>query len=324
MGLERTGGFETMAFCEIDPFCQKVLSKHWPEIPIYENIKSLSAQRLGTNGIYPDVITGGFPCQPASTAGKRGGKEDDRWLWDEIVRLVSEIRPAWVILENVPGLLSLVEFDVPLEMDSEGAAIGKAGDFRDRVGRFVATECLEDLEQEGYSIQPYIVPACAVDAKHRRDRVWIVAHARSKRKERISENDENQKREAITGTKSSRSSKNVADSNGEREPQQSRLKPESRRRSSDSGQIVSDPSIERTQRQRPSGKQEPQTHARSRLSMRGSEGRGFAEWETEPSVGRVVDGVPARVDRIKSLGNAVVPQIPEIIGYAILEAHYET
>ena len=106
LGLERTGGFETAAFCEIDPYARAVLNKHWPEVPCYEDVRTLTADRLGADGIAVDVICGGFPCQDISTAGKGAGLAGERsGLWSEIARLVGELRPSYVIVENVSALL---------------------------------------------------------------------------------------------------------------------------------------------------------------------------------------------------------------------------
>lgn len=113
LGLERTGGFRTVAFCEIDPFCRRVLAKHWPEVPCYEDVRTLTADTLARDGITVDVICGGFPCQDLSFAGKRAGLEGDRsGLWGEYARIIREVRPQFVIVENVPGLLSLGLGDV--------------------------------------------------------------------------------------------------------------------------------------------------------------------------------------------------------------------
>jgi DNA (cytosine-5)-methyltransferase 1 len=145
---------EIVAFCEINKFCQKVLHKHWPNIPIIEDIKNFNKEIIRTfsqgweyvsNEI--DILTGGFPCQPFSIAGKRKGKTDDRFLWPDMFRVIREVRPSWIITENVAGIV-----------------------------RMALDDCLSDLEGEGYSTQAIIVPACAVNAPHRRDRVWIVAH----------------------------------------------------------------------------------------------------------------------------------------------------
>jgi DNA (cytosine-5)-methyltransferase 1 len=157
LGLERTGGFETVAFCEIEPFPRKVLAKHWPEVPCYEDVRELTGARLAADGITNiDVITGGFPCQDISVAGKRAGiAEGTRsGLWSEIVRLVGELRPSYVIVENVANLLA-------------GPSERPGGWF----GRV-----LGDLAECGYDAEWENIPASALGAPHRRERVWIVAY----------------------------------------------------------------------------------------------------------------------------------------------------
>ena len=147
LGLERAGGFETAAFCEIEEYPQRVLKKHWPDVPIFDDVRKLTKEDL------PDdirLVCGGYPCQPFSTAGKRKGAGDDRHLWPEVARLVSEIRPDWCLFENVAGHVSM-------GLD----------------------EVLSDLEGLGYAWEAFIIPAVAVDAPHRRDRVWIVANSNS-------------------------------------------------------------------------------------------------------------------------------------------------
>jgi len=139
------GGYETVAFCEMDEFCQKVLKKHWPQVPIFDDVRILDASRLGRI----DICTFGFPCQPVSQAGLQKAESDDRWLWDEIIRILQASKPKWIIAENVKGLISI----------EDGLLIEK---------------CLSDLEAEGYEVQPIIIPACAKNAPHRRDRVWII------------------------------------------------------------------------------------------------------------------------------------------------------
>ncbi|OJF18309.1 MAG: hypothetical protein A6D91_12515, partial [Bacillaceae bacterium G1] len=144
-------GIKTVAFCEIDPYCQRVLRRHWPEVPIYDDIRTLTKQRLIDDGVIGDgidIVVGGFPCQPFSVAGKRRGKADDRNLWPEMARIVSELRPAWVVGENVTGIVRLALDDV-----------------------------LSDLEGLGYACRTFVIPACAVGAPHRRDRVFIVAYS---------------------------------------------------------------------------------------------------------------------------------------------------
>lgn len=171
-------GFRTVAFCEKDEFCQKVLQKHWPGVPVWGDIRDVTGEsfreRTGIDTL--DLISGGFPCQPFSTAGKRRGKEDDRYLWPEMLRVISELRPTWVLGENVGGFANMVQFDSSPPVDAEGNAVGEVGDIYNRVGRYVLRETVETLEAIGYKVQPFIIPACAVNAPHRRDRVWIVAY----------------------------------------------------------------------------------------------------------------------------------------------------
>jgi len=156
LGLERTGGFETVAFCEIEPFPLKVLAKHWPEVPIYEDVTKLTGDILERDGIAVDVITGGFPCQDISCAGKQAGiGEGTRsGLWSEIVRLIGDLSPRYVIVENVANLLI-------------GPSEQRGGWF----GRI-----LGDLAECGYDAEWENIPAAAVGAPHRRERVWIVAY----------------------------------------------------------------------------------------------------------------------------------------------------
>jgi DNA (cytosine-5)-methyltransferase 1 len=149
LGLERTGGFETVAFCEINEFCRRVLAKHWPDVPCYEDVQALTADRLHADGIAIDVICGGFPCQDLSTSGSKLGLAGARsGLWFEYLRLVRELRPKFIIVENSPELLDRWMGDI-----------------------------LGALASLGYDAEWHCIPASAVGAPHRRDRVWIVANA---------------------------------------------------------------------------------------------------------------------------------------------------
>lgn len=143
-------GFKTIGQCEWADYPTKVLEKHWPDVPRWRDIRELTKDSFyeRTNRRTVDVISGGFPCQPFSVAGKRKGKEDNRYLWPEMLRVIKELQPTWVIGENVPGI-------VHLALDT----------------------VLSDLEDAGYSAQPFIIPACGVDAPHKRERVAIVAYA---------------------------------------------------------------------------------------------------------------------------------------------------
>lgn len=148
LGLERTGGFDTVAFCEIDPFCQRVLAKHWPEVPCYDDIQTLDADTLASDGIDVDIICGGFPCQDVSTAGRKTGISGTRsGLWDDYARLIGELQPKFCIVENVTGLLDA----------GMGVVLG-------------------DLAALGYDADWGCLPASAVGLPHSRERVWIVAY----------------------------------------------------------------------------------------------------------------------------------------------------
>ena len=144
LGLEATGGFDTVAFCEYDEFCRKVLNKHWPDVPIYKDLKEIGNEPTRLIQEF-DLICGGIPCQPFSLAGKQKGKEDDRHLWPYMYEIIKHKKPTWVIVENVGGFVNVALDDV----------------------------CL-DLEAEGYATQSFIIPACGVEAPHRRDRIWII------------------------------------------------------------------------------------------------------------------------------------------------------
>ena len=147
LGLSWVGGFETVAFCDNEPFAQEILKKRWPNVPIYEDVRTINEKELGKI----DIITGGFPCQPWSLAGARKGANDDRDLWPEMVAIIENLQPKWVIGENVRGFVN-----EPLGLQ----------------------RTLSDLESIGYQAIPYIIPASGVGAFHRRERVWIIANPR--------------------------------------------------------------------------------------------------------------------------------------------------
>jgi len=375
LGLERAGPFRTVAFCERDEFCQAVLKKHWPEVPIYEDVRTIPTGGLGR----VDIIVGGFPCQPWSVAGQRAGAEDDRDLWPAMAALVEELRPAWLIGENVRGFVN-----EPMGLQRS----------------------LSDLESLGYQAVPFIIPACAVDAPHRRDRVWIVAHADGGRQPRRGEHEEQSHKTAPTGEAvadaghsrfykqrqssdageksiepggnephgvscvSENETSAVAHAEGDRREQGKQNSGGSREgigageeyRSGNGGEALAHANDTGPQRnirtgagtkgkvsegreqfqprsgtmcgredvadtngerpQRIGAKPHPQRRQKSPRRPTGlRDGTASAEWwATEPDVGRVANGVPNRVDRLKALGNAVVPQVVERIGRAILAA----
>lgn len=224
LGLERAtnkgqiNGFETVAFCEIEAFPRKVLAKHWPDVPCYTDVRTLTAERLAADGIWADVISGGFPCQDISTAGKGAGLAGERsGLWSEIARLVGELRPAFVIVENVSALL----------------------------GRGLGT-VLGDLAAIGYGCEWHCIPASHIGAPHERDRAWIIAY-----------------------------------------PDRPQL---------EGGRLS------------------------SRIYQEYANACRRPRWENKSSIHRVDDGVSNRSHRLKAIGNAVVPDIPELLGRAIIGA----
>ena len=151
LGLERTGYFKTIAFCDNDKFSKLILDKHWKGVKIYDNVKEISKEKFIADGIqFPDIITGGFPCQPFSVAGKQKGTSDDRHLWPEMFRIIQEFTPRWVIGENVKGLTNIQD------------------------GVVFETVC-SDLEGAGYEVRAFNIPAAGVGAPHRRERIWIIA-----------------------------------------------------------------------------------------------------------------------------------------------------
>ncbi len=298
LGLERAG-METVAFVEIEPFCQKVLAKHWPGVPIHKDIRELKGDAIGP----VDLICGGYPCQPFSTAGKRGGASDDRHLWPEYLRLIQELRPSWVIGENVAGHISM-------GLD----------------------QVLADLEGEGYTWEAFVIPACAVDAPHRRDRVWIIANrielggradagAQSRAKKECAELF-GENREALPGHVEEICG-DVANAgrNAKRSSEVLHRKKEERGErgfdAANSGETLADAKRIGLLQSREHGFPVSTAENLERKTNRVDDA---SRWEPEPAVGRVAHGVPRRVDRLKALGNAVVPQIPEIIGRAIMDS----
>lgn len=272
-----------ISFVEIEGFPQKVLKKNFPGVPIHDDIKTFDGTEYrGT----VDLLTGGFPCQPYSVAGKQKGAEDDRNLWPDMFRVIQEARPTWVIGENVANIVNFVEFE----------------------------NLLIDLESAGYEVQPLIIPAAGVDAPHRRDRVWILAYSinhtnrtdrGSQRKAGGLQGINRQKRYAGLPCGTSEDVVNATDKGlAERETgKQFQPIQDVKRRSFD----VSDNEGKRSQRFREGWKQKPKKDERQKISM--CNGGNRTIWQPEPDVCRVANGIPNRVDRLKGLGNAIVPQV---------------
>ena len=185
LGLESTGYFETVAFCEKDEFCKKVLQKHWSNLKIYDDVRSLHDTK-----IQADVVTGGFPCQSFSQAGLQKGREDDRWLWNEMFDVIKQVRPRWVIGENVQGIVNIEN-------------------------GMVLRQVQDDLEGEGFKVQCFIIPASGIGAWHNRNRVWILANSehnglhRQKRNETIKSSDKQKDRVSVGDDKNVSKSKSI-------------------------------------------------------------------------------------------------------------------
>ena len=415
LGLESTGGFDTVAFCEFDDFCRKVLNKHWPDVPIYKDLKEIGNEPERIIQDF-DLICGGIPCQPFSVAGKKKGKEDDRHLWPYMYEIIKHKKPSWVIVENVGGFVNVALDDV----------------------------CL-DLEAQGYATQSFIIPACSVEAPHRRDRIWILGKnlenpGRALRQGRIeqgenadevgqgdadqlersggtsrsdvansqlkglegqhgdSSSQRGQDEGSLSGTEgSSRTDEDVPNSSGQRleghrgehglreasqEEQASRRSQEqdvSHAKELDRDVDVNGHSGQCDGQQRQGlqgelggassnraedvanterlGQQGQGEHERPSNTEKDSEGQasgtddgsqgqtgqghtepgvgGMADgvsarldghygFEREPNIPRVATGIPERVNRLKALGNSIVPQVIYNIGLAILEEEERT
>jgi len=251
-------GWENIFHCEIKPFGQKILKYYWPNAIGYADItKTDFTIHRGTI----DVLTGGFPCQPYSVAGKRKGKEDDRHLWPEMLRAIREIAPCYVVGENVGGLVSWN-------------------------GGMVFDEVQTDLEAQGYEITPVILPACAIGAWHRRDRIWFIAHS-------------------INGTNSTE-----RNTQGETE----RIQGERRQTGFTRELIGTDSSLHSDNRSQRNQRSKPSEIPKLRGIQRSEDGRIYANIEGRPDLStpvlcRSYDGIPSGMDRVSAYGNAIVPQV---------------
>jgi DNA (cytosine-5)-methyltransferase 1 len=328
IAADRVFGNVEHIFCEIDPFCQAVLKKHWPDSEIQKDIRNFDGKRFtGT----VDLLTGGFPCQPFSCAGQRKGTEDSRHLWPEMLRIIREAKPSFIIGENVAGISTMAKQILNLKVESRTIARFDESDFYEgvlaREEVMLLNSICEDIEKEGYEVQPIIIPACAVNAPHRRDRVWIVAHSTDSGPEGL----RRERQDSILQTAC--------------DPIRSGLSGNPRRRSGQEpengfAQCEQDAADTKCLRQQRQGKQEKScntTEDRKRKTdwpYCGSEQ--FREWsrpwlEIATELCGVDDGLPAELDglklskskhrenRLKSLGNAIVPQVATIIMQEIKE-----
>lgn len=265
LGFERAG-MRCAWQVEKDPYCLRVLAKHWPDVPRYEDIYD-----VGKHNLEPvDIIAGGFPCQPHSLAGKRKGADDDRNLWPEYRRIVGEMQPAGVIGENVPGIRTTILDDI-----------------------------LSDLEGLDYQVGTFVIPACAVGAPHIRERVFILAYANR------------------LGHGQTAANWNAA-GNAQQTPETCQSGRDAKLRASErNSQVLRDSTSQRCETNRPSITPDRETE----ISLSWNTGKFSGTnnwWGTEPRVGRMANGVPHRVDRLRALGNAIVPQVAEWVGAVIV------
>ena len=300
-GLEATGHFQTTCFVEQDPFCQAVLKHHWPDVPVLDDVRHARLPDFPDSR--PDLVCGGFPCQPFSQAGRQLAQDDPRHLWPEMLRVIRELRPTWVVGENVVGLIKL-------GLD----------------------EVLADLEGEGYATRTFNIPACAVGAPHLRQRIWVVAHADSESEpDGTFDGNAGQRQLGFDfGGSEAAPHDSDPDDHGsyratEYEPDaqhgETQLRDKQVRELGSVGQDVADPDDDGGQErhaQRPEQDRQKQT---GDAVSRGPDNRPEEWWELEPDVGRLVDGLPNRVSQLRALGNSIVPQIAQEIGQAIRVAH---
>lgn len=284
-------GMTTVGQCEWADYPTKVLEKHWPDVPRWRDIRTLTGDdfyaRTGLRTV--DVISGGFPCQPFSVAGKQKGKGDDRYLWPEMLRVITELGPRWVVGENVPGIL-----------------------------RIAAADVVADLERLGYHVVVFAFEAAAVGAYHRRERVAFVAHNDGAL--RSGEDDQVQagRNTAYVG------GKDVANAQsdglqGDRPDRQQVC-----RASAAQGAVAGCGSVCHTAGKRlQEPKQKPRCAGdRESAATEWTCVTSAGGWPAEPDVGRVAHGIPNRVDRLKCLGNAVVPAQFYPIFKAIMEEEH--
>ncbi|MBR3551492.1 MAG: DNA cytosine methyltransferase [Bacteroidales bacterium] len=302
-------GWDNVFHCEINPFGRRVLDYWFPNSESYEDITKTEFTKWRGR---VDVLTGGFPCQPFSYAGKRGGAEDDRYLWPQMLRVIGEVRPAWVVGENVAGITTMVEQGgAVVEMESQASLFGEGdGVHRYKYRQpFTIERVCSDLEGLGYSVQPVLIPACAVGAPHRRDRVFIIANA-----DQCNDGRNAGENEGEGGAKRIQERNEIWQSG---EPDQ--VRPEIRGLVADTGDIISGQRVEQREIRQPQQKE---------FRRGGGEDGGYitvgTRWRGFPSVSPVHrgdDGIPFNVDglsipfgrwrneSLKAYGNAIVPQV---------------
>ena len=300
LGFEWAQLSSPILFCDTDDWCRRVLRKHWSDVPIAEDVKELAND---PTRLVPDcdILTAGYPCQPFSVAGKQRGAKDDRHIWPEIRTIVEAKRPTWCVFENVYG-------HIKLGLD----------------------EVLSDLEAIGYATRPFVVPACAVNAPHKRNRVWIVGNAQHNGSPTTKINgssdqasdDSAQRKEATrksTRTSGRGDSCDVAYTDSDDGRHRSGTKSQEREARLEHGRGGKRQPIRQPDENVADTKSQQRNDRQHQKQSSWSIVGGVETWGVEPDVGRVANGIPRRVDRIRGLGNSILPQIAQQIRTAIKE-----
>ena len=306
LGFHATEEIETVGFCEIEKYPQQILKQHYPDTPIFEDVRKLDYEQLRTAGLISDtqridILTCSYPCQPFSVAGKKRGEEDPRHLWPEVHRLIRDdrIRPMYVLGENVGGHI--------------------------RQGLDTVSE---DMERCGYRWRCFSIEAACVGANHKRQRVWWIAEdveytnntrdRTPKCRTNTHREKKDERRQEQSQSRVSRSSEDVADtkSEGRRKIGDSN-KEKGHKKSSTTQPPRSSRDVADTVSQRGRSRTTRSKNAEDVGEPSGSAWR--RNWDVEPNVGRVANGVPNRVHRLKALGNAIVPQMAYYIGTALIK-----
>jgi len=316
-------GWENIFHCEINPFCLKTLEYWFPESKEYENIKDTDFRQWRGK---VDVLTGGFPCQPFSQAGKRRGNNDDRYLWPEMLRAIREIQPSWIVGENVNGITNMVESVEEIEVGRSDDIFDESFIYR-KEEKFTIWRICEDLEQAGYWVQPVIIPACAVGAPHRRNRVWFIATSKDTNRFRCNGKTDSEDKphtgeygKSCTGD----NGRTCFSSDSERCGSNALLKeverkqPDGERTDGKGNKQFASHSEGSGKRRKLFSRQETQKPFRQNSGNIQSRWEGFP---TQPPICRGNDGIPFNVDdltipfkewreeSIKGYGNAWVPQV---------------
>ena len=289
LGLHSTGIFDTIKFVEFDEFCQKVLKKNYPNVPIEGDIKNVKGREFEA-----DIVVGGFPCQPFSVAGKQKGRDDNRYLWPEMFRLIKEIKPEFVIGENVQGLVNLQD-------------------------GMVLRQVQDDLEGEGFEVQCFLIPASGIGAWHQRFRVWIVGHSKHNgllaaekrsRDKKINGGAQEGQNQTIESerTSGSRNDEDVSNTIG--------------KLSDGCSSTTGNSETELIRLECNEGWHWNQVRSEVERCSEQSKSTNQTWWQIESDLCGVPNGISRELDkdrasRIKSLGNAIVPQMARIFGLAI-------